>query len=973
MPGNSTKLRVDWLPRILPFYCLEITLEFTESTRLPFFHRGQLTGFVRTLINARGESYAGKLLLESAEDGRVFYRSGERYRFGITAFEPGLPFLHTLIQKLEGLPASAQRDKRRNDPFRDNLRLVSIRDRLAMGDDSGPGRFIPYDEERFQHELNLWQAYIREHSLVWRWTSPLRMLLPAAMREQRESADGKTRYCSNPEDLEAGFLLHRNVEALRALIQHHGYDEPDLPPKAAVCEFTERRIFWVEDSYKSGARWKHLSGLLGELRFPPLPELSAFHIGCMVLGQHLGMGEQPAFGLGRYRLETADGEIVNTVPPLTPAASLLQRAALDPNLEQAWRIAAARNKREPRLLTSKHKENLAARLRPGDSRVDPLHLRSLPKKNGGQRMLAVPPFAERVAQRAVVQVLAPALNKYFHRNSHGYRRGHSRHSAAGAIRQAWEAGYRHVFESDIEDFFTSVDWHDIEVRLRALYRHDPVVDHCLAWMRAPLISEGRKLTRVRGLPQGSPLSPLLSNLVLDDFDRDLAAKNFKMIRYADDFVVLCKDAARLEDAEAEVRRSLAELKLMLREDKTADTDFEQGFRYLGLYFKHGEVMDDPPAQPFATGPGSNQHAWESSLALNPVEKAERVEQLVERLVGHAPVAPSPAGLEEVGALVAVTGKPSTVAISEGHLRVSREGEILMDRPVDTLESLVLVGPQHITTPALRGAMRRGVPVHFIRRSGEYLGVATSATHDTGRLALWRLQLDRLLDTTHGLEPARELVAARIRNLREVLRRLPLDAQTARPRLKRAADKALEVGDIAELNGVEGEATREFFAGIRTILGSEWNFKRRQRHPALDPFNVLLDLGYSILYAHVDAALRADGLLPALGVYHQRRAGHAALASDMMEPFRHLVERTALHIIRKRMIAPENFSLRNGRCEMEQTALRDYLRLLQERFVTGVTALGDERPRGLYGHLHRQNRSLIAWLREEGIFRPYRER
>lgn len=970
---NHMEDSTDWLPETLPFYCLEITLEFTESTRLPFFHRGQLTGFVRTLINTRGVSYAGKLLVESAEDGRVFYRSGERYRFGITAFEPGLPLLRTLVQKLEGLPASTRRDKRHNVPFRDNLRLVSIRDRLATTNGFDLEHLTPYDRARFQHELDLWQAYLHEHPLVWRWTSPLRMLLPAAVREQREMSDGKTRYCSNPGDLDAGFLLHRNVEALRALIQHHGHDEPKPVPAAASCKFTECRVFWVEDSYKSGARWKHLSGLLGELRFPPLPELSAFHAGCMVLGQHLGMGEQPAFGLGRYRLETTGGETVNTVPPLTPAVSLLQRAALDHNLEQAWRIAATRNKQEPRLLTNKHKEDLAARLRPGGSRVDPLHLRTLPKKNGGQRMLAVPPFVERVAQRAVVQVLAPALNKYFHRNSHGYRRGHSRHSAAEAIRRAWQEGYRYVFESDIEDFFTNVDWHDIEVRLRALYRHDPVVDHCLAWMRAPLVAEGRELARFRGLPQGSPLSPLLSNLILDDFDRDLAAENFKMIRYADDFVVLCKDAARLEGAAEEVRRSLAELKLMLREDKTAETDFEQGFRYLGLYFKQGEVSDNPPGQPPTANPDTNRHTWESSLALNPVEKAEHMEQVMTRLVGRVPVEPSLSGLEEVGSLVAVTGNPATVAISEGHVRVSREGEILLDRPLDTLESLVLVGPQHITTPALRGAMHRGVPVHFVRRSGKYLGVATSAAHDAGKLSLWRLQLDRLLDTTHGLEPARELVAARIRNLREVLRRLPLEAQAARPRLKRSADKALEATNITELNGVEGEATREFFAGIRTVLAPEWNFNRRRRHPALDPFNVLLDLGYSILYAHVDAALRVDGLLSALGIYHQLRAGHAALASDMMEPFRHLVERTALHIIRKRMISPDNFSMRGGRCEMEQTALRDYLRLLQERFVAGVTALGDDRPRGLYGHLHRQNRSLITWLREEGTFQPYRER
>ncbi|WP_457671099.1 CRISPR-associated endonuclease Cas1 [Thiolapillus sp.] len=941
-----------------PFYTVAITLEFTEHANLPFFHRGQLTGYIRTILAQRDIPYAGNLRLETCEDGRVRFRAGDRYRFGLVVSTEGLPLLERLLSRLQNISGfSGAPRARAKHPFRDNLRLVDVHDRLAPETPFNLAALRPYDEELLTHETRLWQGYIQENSLVWRWTSPLRMELPQPERQTRGGS--KERYCRNPEDLSGAYLLRRCM--LASLPPYTpGKDIPE-PPQ---LHFEDKRLFWVEDAYKSGAHWKHLGGLLGELRFPPLPDMEEKWLRAMVLGQHLGMGEQTAFGLGRYRLETDRQETANILPLLSPATSLTYRAASDTNLEQAWKIANQRNKRQQRPLSDKNKTWLKNRLTDSHDTVEPLQLREIPKKNGELRTLAIPPFMERVAQRALIQLLSPALEKYFHRNSHGYRKQRSRHTAAQAIHQAWEDGYHHVFEADIEDFFPTVDWRDIAVRLRGLYRNDPLVERIMNWVQAPL-DDGEILhQRSRGLPQGAPVSPLLANLILDDFDRDLAAKGFRSIRYADDFVVLSKTAQCSKRAEAEVRRSLAELKLKLNPEKTGHTHFENSFRFLGLYFENDTISDESrPPRP------AHESPWRTLLGLPPREEANE-EQIIRQLTGsRTGSTEKPRGIDDEGSLLTVAGESSVINTSQGHLQIVRDGKILVDRPWATLNSVVLIGPHHITTPALRAAMREAVPVHFCALSGDYLGATTSAIFEEGRLGLWQLQYNRLQQPRDCLQLARGLVQARIRHMREILRQLPVEADAQRKNLKRETDKTLEAENLKQLNGIEGNATRLYYEGLRQILPEGWGFNTRERRPPPDAFNALLSLGYSILYAHTEALLRADGLQPALGIYHQPAPGHAALASDLMEPFRHLVERCALRLVRKGQLELAAFQCKDGTCYLEAETRRFYLRKLQEVFTRPVQAADGSEAATLHGHLHRQNRSLIGWLRQENDFQP----
>jgi len=137
------------------------------------------------------------------------------------------------------------------------------------------------------------------------------------------------------------------------------------------------------------------------------------------------------------------------------------------------------------------------------------------KNTGGQRLLMVPPFWDRVMQRAFAQVFSARLESIMYSHSYGFRKGRSRLTAKFDIQTAYREGFRWVYESDIKDFFNQLDISRLMVRLQGLFYNDPSLPWINKWMLASLIFEGKKYHRRMGLPQGSHLSPVLANLILD--------------------------------------------------------------------------------------------------------------------------------------------------------------------------------------------------------------------------------------------------------------------------------------------------------------------------------------------------------------------------------------------------------------------------------------------------------------------------
>jgi len=158
----------------------------------------------------------------------------------------------------------------------------------------------------------------------------------------------------------------------------------------------------------------------------------------------------------------------------------------------------------------------------------------IPKPNGGVRQLGIPTVVDRLIQQAIQQVLTPIFDSGFSESSYGFRPGRSAHQAVLSAREFVRSGKRWVVDMDLEKFFDRVN-HDILMsRIARKVKDKRLLRIIRRYLQAGIMQDGLASQRVEGTPQGSPLSPLLSNILLDDLDKELEKRGHKFCRYADD-------------------------------------------------------------------------------------------------------------------------------------------------------------------------------------------------------------------------------------------------------------------------------------------------------------------------------------------------------------------------------------------------------------------------------------------------------
>jgi group II intron reverse transcriptase/maturase len=204
----------------------------------------------------------------------------------------------------------------------------------------------------------------------------------------------------------------------------------------------------------------------------------------------------------------------------------------------------------------------------------------IPKRTGGVREIAILTVTDRVLQRAVHNVLEPAFERLFLAGSFGYRPGRSVADAVERVLALRAAGHPWVFDADIEDCFPSLAHGLILEVVGAVVQHRPVLGLIAHWLRAG----AHDPKAGRGIVLGAVISPLLCNVLLHRLDAALEAAGHPWVRYADDFVVLGKTRAEVEQARTLTAATLAGLQLRLHPGKTAITTFAQGLDFLGVTF-----------------------------------------------------------------------------------------------------------------------------------------------------------------------------------------------------------------------------------------------------------------------------------------------------------------------------------------------------------------------------------------------------
>lgn len=232
---------------------------------------------------------------------------------------------------------------------------------------------------------------------------------------------------------------------------------------------------------------------------------------------------------------------------------------------------------------------LSQQLREGTYRPQAVRRVHIPKPGSTEtRPLGIPTVRDRVVQAAVVNVIEPIFEREFAEQSYGFRPGRGGKDALRRVDRLLKDGHCHVVDADLKSYFDTIPHERLMTRLQDRIADGPVLSLIESFLKAGILDGMEEWTPTAGAPQGAVLSPLLSNVYLNPLDHLVAQAGFEMVRYADDFVILCRTAEEADRALELVRQWVAENGLALHPTKTKIVDARtDGFDFLGYRFvKH---------------------------------------------------------------------------------------------------------------------------------------------------------------------------------------------------------------------------------------------------------------------------------------------------------------------------------------------------------------------------------------------------
>lgn len=514
------------------------------------------------------------------------------------------------------------------------------------------------------------------------------------------------------------------------------------------------------------------------------------------------------------------------------------------------------------------------------------------KPDGGTRVLHLSDVADRIVERAVAQILTPVLDPHFGPWSFAYRPGLGVKDAVARLVDLRRSGTTHVVRSDIRDCFSSVDVQALLERVAVVVSDATVVALIRQLLVRPV--RGRPVgTHSVGLPQGSPLSPLLVNLFLSDLDEMLLGAHMPAVRYADDIALPVSDPGKADHCRTQLKEIAASMGFEIPNDGGELMSFAEGFSFLGEEF--------------------TAH-WPPDAVADPTVR------------------------EPDKRVLYVSHQGGLVRTSKGQLLVDVDDDTALQVPLGMVSRIVLFGAVSLSAGARAVSLDNQIDVVLLSRRGRHQGVLTAGGTRSARTR--RTQFAASGDPSDRCHHAKAFVAGKIANQTALLQRYSSSAKSdfnhTRRQLAGVRPLVPQCTGLNVLLGVEGAAARSYFKAFGMLLPDDFQFEVRSRRPPMDPVNAALSFGYALLTGEAVSAAASAGLDPSVGFLHGDDDGRPSLALDLMEEFRPLVvDTTVLNLFRRNRLTADHFRSEDGRPGVLFTdeGRRRFLNAFEERMLT----------------------------------------
>src|SRR5574344_758806 len=285
----------------------------------------------------------------------------------------------------------------------------------------------------------------------------------------------------------------------------------------------------------------------------------------------------------------------------------------------------------------------------------------------------------------------------------------------------------------------------------------------------------------------------------------------------------------------------------------------------------------------------------------------------------------------------LTEEGSNLQLKDNRLIIKKTEETLKEVSLEKVESIVLMGRTHLTSPLMVELLEREIPVSWLSSTGKFFGRLEPKTGIN--IERQREQFRKSDDEKFSHNLAKTFIISKIKNCSVVLRRYNRnfnyeEVENVIDELKRYAIKVNDSQDVEQLLGYEGNASKIYFKALGKMVRDEFKFTGRSKQPPTDKFNCLLSFGYTLLLYEIYTAIVNKGLHPYCSFLHKIHRGHPALASDLIEEWRPtIVDSLVMNLVQTRVITEEHFLPKDeetGAVFLTKDGLKIFIRKFEER-------------------------------------------